>query len=181
MIYLALYWEFFKIGLFSLGGGLATLPFLYKLAETHPAWISAQTIADMIAISESTPGPIGINMATFAGFQVAGAVGGLIATLGEITPSIIIIILIARFLTAFDKNQNVKDAFYGLRPAVVGLITFALLKLMGVTLFHGQVIHMKETILYGVLVLCILIWKKVHPFIWILVGSVAGLMFQLPS
>ncbi|MGE4465291.1 chromate transporter [Sphaerochaeta sp.] len=181
MIYLALFWEFFKIGLFSLGGGLATLPFLYKLAETHPHWISAQAIADMIAISESTPGPIGINMATFAGFQAAGAVGGVIATLGEVTPSVIIIILIARFLTAFDKNQKVKDAFYGLRPAVVALITYALLKLMGVTLLNGGAVLPIETALYAVLVCCVLVWKKVHPIIWILAGAVAGLLFQLPS
>lgn len=181
MIYLALYWEFFKIGLFSLGGGLATLPFLYKLAETHPQRISTQAIADMIAISESTPGPIGINMATFAGFQAGGALGGLVATLGEITPSVIIIILIARFLTAFDKNQYVKDSFYGLRPAVVALITFALIKLMGVTLYSEGVVHPIEMILYVVLVVCVLVWKKVHPLIWIVVGAVAGLLFQLPS
>lgn len=181
MIYLALYWEFFKIGLFSLGGGLATLPFLYKLAETRPQWISTQAIADMIAISESTPGPIGINMATFSGFQVGGALGGLVATLGEITPSVIIIILIARFLTAFDKNKYVKDAFYGLRPAVVALITFALIKLMGVTLFASGIVHPIETVLYAVLVIGVLVWKKVHPLIWIVLGAIAGVLFQLPS
>ncbi|MDD3930420.1 MAG: chromate transporter, partial [Sphaerochaeta sp.] len=115
------------------------------------------------------------------GFQAAGAVGGVIATLGEVTPSVIIIILIARFLTAFDKNQKVKDAFYGLRPAVVALITYALLKLMGVTLLNGGAVLPIETVLYAVLVCCVLVWKKVHPIIWILAGAVAGLLFQLPS
>ncbi|NBK21644.1 MAG: chromate transporter [Spirochaetia bacterium] len=181
MIYLQLFWEFFKIGLFSIGGGLATLPFLYRLAETHPQWMTAKNIADMIAISESTPGPIGINMATFAGYQVAGVLGGIIATLGEITPSVIIIIFIARFLGKFDKNPFVKDAFYALRPAVVGLITFAGLRLLSVTLFYEQKFMLTEAVLYAVLVVLVLRFKKLHPLIWIVIGAIAGLVFALPS
>lgn len=179
MIYLQLFWEFFKVGLFSIGGGLATLPFLYKLAETHPHWLTAKNIADMIAISESTPGPIGINMATFAGYQASGVLGGVIATFGEVTPSVIIIILIARFLGRFDKNQYVKDAFYALRPAVVGLITFAGLKLLSVTLFPGNSLQIKETILYGIMVFLILRFGKVHPLIWILLGALVGVLLAL--
>lgn len=181
MIYLQLFWEFFKIGLFSIGGGLATLPFLYTLAQTHPHWLTAKTIADMIAVSESTPGPIGINMATFAGYQAAGALGGLIATLGEITPSVIIIIFIARFLGKFDKNLYVKDAFYALRPAVVGLITFAGLRLLSVTLFFEHTLKVKEAVLFAVLVVLVLRFKKVHPLIWIVIGATAGLLLALPS
>lgn len=181
MIYLELYWEFFKIGLFSLGGGLATLPFLYSLALTHPHWISSQDIADMLAISESTPGPIGINMATYAGYQAVGPLGGLIATLGEITPSLIIIIFIARFLGQFDQNKYVKHAFYGLRSAVVGLITFAGLKLFSVTLMHGSSVRFAETVLFLVLFVLILRFKKIHPLIWILAGAVMGLVLHLPS
>ena len=176
MIFLQLYWEFFKIGLFSIGGGLATLPFLSMLAETHPHWLTTKSIADMIAISESTPGPIGINMATFAGYQAAGVLGGFIATLGEITPSILIILFIARFLGQFDKNQYVKDAFYALRPAVVGLITFAGLQVFSVTLFPGGTFQPKEAILYTVLVIIVLCFKKVHPLIWILLGAMAGIL-----
>ncbi len=181
MIYLQLFWEFFKIGLFSIGGGLATLPFLYTLAQTHPQWLTAKTIADMIAVSESTPGPIGINMATFAGYQAAGMLGGVIATLGEVTPSVIIIICIARFLGHFDKNQYVKDAFYALRPAVVGLITYAGLRLLSVTVFPDHTFKLTEAILYGVLVVLVLRFPKVHPLIWIVLGSLAGLVFALPS
>ncbi|ADY13298.1 chromate transporter [Sphaerochaeta globosa] len=181
MIFLQLYWEFFKIGLFSIGGGLATLPFLYTLAQTHPQWLTAKSIADMIAISESTPGPIGINMATFAGYQAAGIVGGVVATLGEITPSVIIIIFIARFLGQFDKNRYVKDAFYALRPAVVGLITFAGLRLFSVTLFPEGMVRIQETILYAILVFFVLRFKKVHPLIWIVLGAIAGIVIAFLS
>ncbi|WP_319755719.1 chromate transporter [uncultured Sphaerochaeta sp.] len=181
MIYLELYWEFFKIGLFAIGGGLATLPFLYTLAETHGHWITSSDIADMIAISESTPGPIGINMATFAGYQAAGPLGGLVATLGEITPSLIIIIFIARFLGQFDKNPYVKDGLYGLRAAVVGLISYAGLKLLGTTLLNGGSIRIKETILYLALVFLVLRLKKIHPLYWILLGAALGIVLHLPS
>ncbi len=179
MIYLALFWEFAKIGLFSIGGGLATLPFLYKLAETHPHWLTTQMIGDMVAISESTPGPIGINMATYAGFQAAGVLGGVIATLGEITPSVIIIIIIARFLENFDKNPLVKDAFGALRPTVVGLIAFAGIKLLAVVLYSGGVFHTKEAILFGVLVVLILQFKQIHPLWWIASGALLGLAFKV--
>lgn len=181
MIYLALFYEFFKVGLFSIGGGLATLPFLYKLAERRPDWLTVQTIADMIAISESTPGPIGINMATYAGYQVAGVFGGIIATLGEVAPSIIIIVIIAKFLAEFDKNPLVKHAFYGLRAAVVGLITFALLKLLSATLLAGGSINYLNTGLYLVFVALVLVFKKAHPLVWILLGAAIGLILRLPS
>ncbi len=181
MIYLELYWEFFKIGLFAIGGGLATLPFLYTLAETHSHWISSSDIADMIAISESTPGPIGINMATFAGYQVSGPLGGLVATLGEITPSLIIIIFIARYLGHFDKNQYVQDGLYGLRSAVVGLITYAGLKLLGSVVLYEGTFRIKEIVVYLVLVVLVLRLKKVHPLYWILFGAVLGMVLRLPS
>ncbi len=96
MIYLRLFYEFFKAGLFSIGGGLATLPFLYDISDTT-GWFTHGQLADMLAISESTPGPIGINMATYVGFTTGGVPGAVIATVGIITPSIIVILLIARF------------------------------------------------------------------------------------
>lgn len=181
MTYLLLYWEFFKVGLFSIGGGLATLPFLYQLSATHPMWLGAKDIADMIAVSESTPGPIGINMATYAGYQAGGVLGGIVATLGEVSPSIIIIVLIAKFLTQFDKKPKVKDAFYGLRAAVIGLISFAALKLASVTLMAGSQPKIMEIGLYGVMLLLVLRFKNIHPFIWILASAVLGIVLQLPS
>lgn len=179
MIFLSLYFAFFKIGLFAIGGGLATLPFLYDLAETHPLWLTAKDIADMIAISESTPGPIGINMATYAGYLTAGPLGGIIATLGEVSPSIIIIIVIARFLSKFDQNPYVKDAFYGLRAAVIGLIVYGGSKVFLVTMFRGTHLQYKEAILFVVLFVLAQTGKKVHPLIWILVAAIAGIVFKL--
>lgn len=180
MMYLELFWEFFKIGLFSLGGGLATLPFLYNLAVTHPHWIAAHDIADMLAISESTPGPIGINMATYAGFQALGPLGGFVATMGLVCPSILIILIIARFLGQFDQNKYVKHAFYGLRAAVVGLITFAGLKLFSVTMLDGSHLRLAESILFVVMLVLILFFKKIHPLFWIIAGAVIALLLQFP-
>ena len=107
---LILFVEFFKIGLFSVGGGLATLPFLYELAEK--GWYSTEFVSTMLAISESTPGPIGINMSTYVGYLQSGVLGSIIAPLGEVTPSVIIIMIIARFLQKFKENKSFQDAFY---------------------------------------------------------------------
>ena len=110
MIYLQLFWEFLKIGLFAVGGGMATLPFLQDLAEST-GWYSQSLITDMIAISESTPGPIGINMATYVGCNVAGFFGGVVATMGEILPSIVIVVLISKSLDRFRGSKLVDSAF----------------------------------------------------------------------
>ena len=124
MLYLRLFFEFLKVGLFSVGGGLATLPFLRDMAHTT-GWFTEADLADMIAVSESTPGPIGVNMATYVGFTVGGIPGAIISTLGLITPSVIIILLIALFLKNFKDNKYVQGAFYGLRPTSTGLIAAA--------------------------------------------------------
>ena len=121
MIYLRLFFEFFKAGLFAVGGGLATLPFLYDMAE-KTGWFTAETVMDMIAISESTPGPIGVNMATYAGFTTAGVLGSVCATVGLVFPSVIIIIFVYKMLEKFKGSKLVNDVFYGLRPAVAGLV-----------------------------------------------------------
>ena len=123
-IYLQLFYEFFKAGLFAVGGGMATIPFLYDISDKTGRFTHAQ-LTDMIAISESTPGPIGVNMATYVGFTTGGIPGAVIATLGLITPSIIVILIIAGFLKAFKDNKYVQSAFYGLRPASTGLIAAA--------------------------------------------------------
>ena len=124
MMYLRLFWEFFKTGLFSIGGGLATLPFLKAIGQST-GWFTQSQLADMVAVSESTPGPMGINMATYVGYTVGGVPGGIIATIGEVAPAIVIIIIIAAFLKAFEDNEYVKAGFYGLRPASTGLIAAA--------------------------------------------------------
>jgi chromate transporter len=179
MIYLSLYLAFFKIGLFAIGGGLTTLPFLYDLAQTHPLWLTTKDIADMIAISESTPGPIGINMATYAGYLTAGPLGGFIATMGEISPSIIIIIIIAKFLNKFYQNRLVQDAFYGLRSAVIGLIVFGGSQVFMVSVFRENILQYKEAALFVVLLALAQKFKKVHPLYWILIAAIAGILFKL--
>ena len=107
MIFLRLFWEFFKTGLFAVGGGMATLPFLYDMAD-RTGWFTAANLADMIAVSESTPGPIGVNMATYIGYEFHGTFGGIVATLGEILPSYICIVLIAKFFARFQEKPIVK-------------------------------------------------------------------------
>ena len=123
-IYLQLFVEFFKAGLFAVGGGMATIPFLYDISD-NTGWFTHAQLTDMIAISESTPGPIGVNMATYVGYTSGGLPGSVIATLGLITPSIIVILIIAGFYNAFKNNKYVQAAFYGLRPASSALIASA--------------------------------------------------------
>lgn len=185
---LVLFLEFFKIGLFSIGGGLATLPFLYALAEKYP-WFSTTQIPDMIAISESTPGPLGVNMATYAGFQGSGILGGIVATLGLITPSIIIILIVSQFLERFRNSKIVENAFYGLRPIVVGLIASAGFGVITLSLFQmdalttgGSIatfLHWKECILFAAVFVIARKWKNVHPIVLILIGAVCGILFHL--
>ena len=134
MIYLQLFWEFFKVGLFAVGGGLATLPFLRDMA-VRTNWFTVDQITDMLAVSECTPGAIGINMATYAGFQTAGAPGAVCSTLGIITPSIIVIVIVAGILKKFQDNKYVQALFYGLRPASGGLIGSACIGVAFAVLF----------------------------------------------
>lgn len=187
MIYLILFAEFFKVGLFAVGGGLATLPFLYALADKY-LWLDATIIPDMIAISESTPGAIGINMATYAGYASAGVLGGIVATLGLVSPSIIIIVLVAKFLNKFNENFYVQSAFYGLRPAVTALITlagFEVFKVSVITLERFRLtqklmdfIDIKSALLFIVLFFIIKRTKH-HPVVYIAGGALAGIIFQI--
>ena len=133
MIYLRLVFEFFKVGLFSVGGGLATIPFLTDLGQ-RTGWFTSGQLADMIAISESTPGPLGVNMSTYVGFHTAGLLGSIVSTLGLVTPSILVILLIARILKQFRQSRVVNAIFYGLRAASVALITVALLEVAVIAL-----------------------------------------------
>ncbi len=184
MIFLVLFFEFFKIGLFAIGGGMATVPFLMELAERYP-WFTPSELANMIAISESTPGPIGINMATYAGFNAAGFVGALCATFSLIAPSLIIIIIIAKFMSDFSENKYVKGAFTGIRPMIAALIGYAVWQIAIITFADTSgpdIIFHYDAAIICVILLLLFHWKPVknlHPIIWIAVGAVLGIVFQL--
>ena len=191
MIYLRLFWEFFKVGLFSVGGGLATLPFLYSLGA-KTGWFSTADMANMLAVSESTPGPIGVNMATYAGFDCAGVLGGVVATLGLVTPSVIVIVLIAMALQAFRTNKYVDAAFYTLRPASTGLIAAAGWSVFALVLVNldayrasyqlADLLQWKNLILFAVIwVLTNLVkpLKKLHPVVFLALAAVVGIVFRL--
>ena len=190
MIYLRLFWEFFKVGLFSVGGGLATLPFLYSLGA-KTGWFSTADVANMLAVSESTPGPIGVNMATYAGFDCAGVFGGVVATLGLVTPSVIVIVLIAMVLQAFRTNKYVDAAFYTLRPASTGLIAAAGWSVFALVLVNldayrvsyqlADLLQWKNLILFAVIwVLTNLVkpLKKLHPVVFLALAAVVGIVFR---
>lgn len=191
MIYLKLYLEFFKIGLFAVGGGLATLPFIKQLGEKY-AWITQKQILDMIAISESTPGPIGINAATFVGNITAGILGGIAATLGVITPSIIIILLIAHYFTKFSETLVVKSAFTGIRPAVTGLIAAVGFEVAKISMFNIDeyktiskvlsakvllLLNIKAIILFGIIMFLINKYNK-HPITYLIGSAIIGIIFK---
>ena len=183
MIYIKLFWEFFQTGLFAVGGGMATLPFLYDISD-RTAWFTHQDLADMIAVSESTPGPIGVNMATYAGYITAGIPGAVTATIGLITPSVIVILIVAAFLSKFHENKYVNGAFYGLRPASSAMITAAGLILARVVFFGGSFsnsINVKAIILAVILLAftnIITFTKKLHPVIWIAFSAIVGIIFS---
>ena len=190
MILLSLFWEFFKTGLFATGGGMATLPFLYRMSETK-GWFTAAQLADMVAVSESTPGPIGVNMATYVGYTTAGIPGSLIATIGLITPSIIVILIIARILQKFRTNKTVDAAFYGLRPCSVGLIAAAGLLVVKIALFtldrYAETHVLLDALnLKAILLAAVLLFltrgvkqvKKLHPIFFILASALIGIVFK---
>ena len=186
MTLLRLFFEFAKTGLFSVGGGLATLPFLYEMSN-NTGWFTHADVADMIAISESTPGAIGINMSTYAGFKTAGVPGGVVATLGLALPSIVIILIIARFLQRFRENRLVEGAFYGLRPASIAMITAAGVNVVKVALLNlnayaaggslGDLFVWKALALAAVLFLA---QRKLkwHPVVFIAASAVIGIIFK---
>ena len=189
MILLRLFWEFFKTGLFAVGGGMATLPFLYDMSRTT-GWFTESQLADFIAVSESTPGPIGVNMATYVGFSTAGVPGSVIATVGLVTPSVIIILIIARVLASFRQNRYVDAAFYGLRPCSVGLIAAAGLLVVRIALFDfdlyaqsGKLLDLfrfREIILAAVLLVLtrgVKKLKKLHPILFIAFSALVGILF----
>ena len=189
MIYLQLFWEYFKVGLFAVGGGLATFPFLKDLGA-RTGWFTQAQLADMLAVSESTPGPIGVNMATYVGFHLKGVPGAIVATLGLVAPSVIIILIIAMFLDKLRTNKYVDRAFYGIRPASTAMIASALLGLLALCLFGaGSVsgiftqtltISPKAWILFIALLVLTNIkkLKDLHPLVFIAASAVIGIIFK---
>ena len=181
MIYLTLFIEFFKIGLFSIGGGMATVPFLMELTQKY-TWFTKTELANMIAISESTPGPIGITMAPYAGFHAGGIPGALTATIGLICPALIVIIIIAKFMSNFSENKYVKSAFYGIRPMIAALIGYAVWQIVRITFADAskEILSLNYTaILIGFVIFTLLQikpLKSIHPLIWIIAGAVAGVI-----
>ena len=195
MLYLRLFWEFFKTGLFAVGGGMATIPFLYNMADAT-GWFTRNDVANMIALGESTPGPIGVNMATYVGFVTGSNMGGplfavlgaAVATIGLVTPSIIIILVIASFLNSFRDNKLVDSAFYGLRPASTGLIAAAGLSVVVSNLFFFEGFLSPEIVNWKGWLLAIVLWvltnkvkqtKGLHPILFILASAAAGIVFGM--
>ena len=188
LIYLQLFWEFFKTGLFSIGGGLATLPFLYEIGN-RTGWFTASDVADMIAVSESTPGPLGINMATYVGNKTAGIPGGIVATLGLIAPAIIIICIISLFLSRFRESKIVRRVFYGLRPASTGLIAAAGIGVVKIALLRIPLFQetgvLTDLFNWKLILLFVLVFaafqklNKIHPIVFILVSAAVGIVLKL--
>lgn len=190
MIYLRLFFEFFKTGLFSIGGGMATIPFLSRMAD-KTGWFTQGQLADMVAVSESTPGPIGVNMASYVGYTTAGIPGVIVATFGLVTPCIIVILIIARFLQKFRSSPLVDKIFYGLRPASTALIAAAGWSVVCMALVNTQAYELTgslaDLVSWKGLVLAAVVWlgtnlwkkgKKLHPVAWIALSAVVGIVFR---
>lgn len=200
MTFLILFLEFFKIGLFSVGGGLATIPFLQELAGKYD-WFDLSLLSNMIAVAESTPGPIGINMATYSGFQagheyglVGGLFGGFIATMGIVIPAIIVITVISKAYRKFKENPLVENAFYGIRPVVTGMIASAGLLLLQQGLLDGSMpefvslgkwisdvwsmVDFKAVVLFAAVLVCVRRFK-LHPIFFIVASGVIGAVFSM--
>ena len=199
LLLLKLYWEFFKTGLFAVGGGMATLPFLKAIGEST-GWYTYGDMMNMLAVSESTPGPIGINMATYVGFTVAGVPGAVVATLGEVTPSILVILVVAAFLKSFRNNRYVEWAFYGLRPASTGLIGAACagvflevmtgFALTGDALVHRAVLTGERMLNWPHILLAAVLLaltnavpkvRNLHPAAFIAFAAVVGVVFHFST
>ncbi len=179
----SLFWEFFKIGLFAVGGGPATLPYLMELTRKFD-WYTMEELTTMIAVSESTPGPLGLNMSTYAGFETLGLFGGVVSTLGLVVPSVIVICVIAKFLDNFNENRFVKAAFNAIRPAVCAIIAASVYQVCKVSLFSSEATGYTPYI--KTIILCIVVFallqvkrlQKIHPAWWLLAAAVVGVIFK---
>ena len=172
MIYLQLILDFFKIGIFSFGGGYATIPFLYQIAQTHH-WYSVKELTQMVAIASITPGPIGINVATYAGLKTAGIFGSMLATISEMLPSLFLVIIVSKLLRRFSDNFYVKSLIETLKP-----ISCALLVSVAVGLLKPQLYDIKGLILLAILIILSIKSKK-DPIFYILIAGVVGVTLSV--
>jgi len=187
MIYLRLFFEFFFTGLFIFGGGLATIPFLQQMGY-RTGWFTQRELADLIALGESTPGPMGVNIATYVGHVTAGFWGGIIASLALVLPSVIISLIVARLLVKFKNNSFVESAFYGLRPASIALITSAGLTVLQMAIFRtalytesyatSQILNVRALI-FAVLLFPLVYKLKTHPLVFLAASAVVGIIFRI--
>ena len=168
--------EFFKIGLFAIGGGLATIPFLHDLS-LRTGWFTLSDLSDMLAVSESTPGPVGVNMATYTGFKVAGAAGGILATLSLVFPSVVIIVIISKVLDRFKESKVVQGIMYGIRPASIAMICSANILVALMAFYDGGVVNIKGIVLAAVI---FVLYMKVkgHPVFYIVGAAVIGIVLK---
>ena len=189
MNYFQLFASFFRIGLFSIGGGLAILPFLFEIADNlrginASGWLTREMIGNMLAVAQSLPGPIGANISTYAGFQYAGISGAYLAAISLITPSVIIIIIVARTLEAFKESVIIKNLFSGFRPAAAGLLSAAGFGAISLSLWNSSaivwynVVRWKEALIFAVLFFLVVKFKK-HPIIYIIAAGTAGVILKL--
>ena len=185
MTLLTLCWEFFKTGLFAVGGGLATLPFLTQMQQKFQ-WFTTEELGNMIAIGESTPGPIGVNMATYVGYTTCGIAGAVLATLSLVLPSLIVILVIAKALDKYKSNPLIQNMFAFMRPAVTGLIAAAGFAVLKIALFRQADTFLASISWIAVALYAILTFlthwkplKKLHPIVFIVIGAVAGILLKM--
>ena len=183
MILLQLFLEFFKIGAFTFGGGYAMLPLVYDMALENN-WATSAELIDFIAVSESTPGPFAVNIATYVGMRMGGFVGAACATLGVVMPSFIVILIIAKFFEKFGDNKIVKGAMSGLKPAVIGLISSAIVSIGKTVFFSGgfalsQILSLAflSSLIIFAIGMYLTFKKKVHPILLIVVSAALGIAF----
>ena len=185
MIYLELFLSFLKVGCFAFGGAYGAIPLIREVVLSH-GWMDQQALTTMIAISESTPGPIAVNIATYAGYNTAGYLGGVCATMGLVFPAIVLMTIVAKFITAFRGNKYIDRAFYGLRPCVLALIMSALIGIAKVTLlYEGATLATLMTAInwraVGIFSLVVVLQnvnklKKLHPVVFLSLSAVLGII-----
>ena len=187
MIYLQLFLQFFKTGLFSVGGGLATLPFLYEM-QAKTGWFTVDDLSNMVAVSESTPGPMGINMATYTGYTVAGIPGAVVAVVGEILPAFLIILIVYKLLDRFRSSRWVQAVLYGLRAASAAMILVAGLRVAQIALLDvsawqasGSFADLFRPLAIALAAVIFIVYKKTrkHPLWYVLAAGAAGVLLKL--
>lgn len=170
---------FAKIGLFSIGGGYAMIPMIQQEVVSN-GWMLPEEVADVVAISQMTPGPFALNAATFVGTRVMGVSGAIAATFGVLLPSIVIVLIIARFFLKFQEKQIVKSVMHGVRPVVVALIAASMLTIAQTALFANGIMWQFDWWAVGISVLCTfaLLKLKMHPILMIALAAAAGVLLE---